>query len=291
MKFPFHNSVLRFPALQLVVIAAISYISGGLSYHYFRITEQHIAQRAMHAKSNNSANSLAESTDMHRWWGGDKSLIINKQSILHTQLKNNKTVCFIGDSITAGSENGGYPWYGPLVDAYPHIQVNSMAAGGGTSKSMLQLSQTKLMPSDLYIIALGTNDIRYRDAQKAAITVTDYIENLNMLVSKARELSSTAQFIFIAPWCSIPEDPVPPISQSEKEKLMKIYSDALQQFCRSKNHLYLNPNPILNFLIKHPQLRAHYMKDHIHPTFPHGCYLYSAAVMEAASASPCWTGS
>lgn len=257
MKWPLYYNTKVTTSLLLIITAAVSYTLGGLSYH---------------AQTGNK--------------GGGEALYIYNQahtSKLQAQLKRSRTICFIGDSITAGSENGGYPWYGPLVAAFPHIQVESMAVGGGTSKSLLQLSRTKLRPSDLYIIALGTNDIRYRDPRKGATTTTEYIDNLKSLVARGRELSSTAQFIFIAPWCSIPEDPIPPISQSEKESLMKAYSKALQQFCQSQGHLYLDPNPILDFLIKHPQLRKHYMQDHIHPTHPHGCYLYSAAVWEAAS--------
>jgi hypothetical protein len=34
-------------------------------------------------------------------------------------LLESKTICFVGDSITAGSENGGYGWYEPLMSAFP----------------------------------------------------------------------------------------------------------------------------------------------------------------------------
>lgn len=193
-----------------------------------------------------------------------------------------KSVCYVGDSITAGSENGGYPWYGPLAAAFPRARVESLAVGGGTSLSLLQLSKESLPVCDLYIIALGTNDVRYRDAAKGALTADDYIWNLKRLVSRAKEVNPDSRFVFIAPWSSISEDPVPPVTREEKEKLLNEYSEALQAWCGNNGYIYINPNQFLALLVKHPFLRKHYMEDHIHPTHPYGCYLYSAAVWEAA---------
>lgn len=190
------------------------------------------------------------------------------------------TVCFIGDSVTAGSENGGYPWYKPLANAFPELKTFKLAAGGATSKSLLEMSREHLPACDVYIFALGTNDVRYRDAQRGATTKEEYIGNLSGIVKRARELNAAAQFVFISPWCSIPEDPIPPISREQKEQLMSEYAEALNQYCTAEGFLYINPNEILSILIKHPVLRQHYLKDHIHPMHPDGCYLYSAAVWE-----------
>ena len=65
------------------------------------------------------------------------------------------------------------------------------------------------------------------------------------------------------------------------------YASALQAYCSKNNFTFIDPNRLLNMILKHPVLRNHYLQDHIHPTFPHGCYLYSAAVWEASIISSC----
>ena len=206
----------------------------------------------------------------------------SKANKLETLLVQARSVCFIGDSVTAGSENGKHPWYEPLTKAFPHLQVKNMSVGGGTSKSLLRICKEKLQVHSLYIIALGTNDVRYRDPARGAMTCDEYVNNLDNIISIARQQSPEAQFVCIAPWCSIPEDPIPPIPQKNKDDLLSEFSLALSKYCNKKGHLFLDPTPTLYFLIKHPALRQHYLQDHIHPTHPYGCYLYSAAVWEAA---------
>lgn len=252
------------------------------------------------------ASSRDDSTHDKRRWGGwgDYTLNIN---LLHPQtlnyseaitafptkeelykadgslralLSSAHKVCFIGDSITAGSENGGFPWYKPLVKAFPELGAENLAIGGGTSKSLLEISRTQLPTCDVYIIALGTNDVRYRNAQRGAITPEEYIGNLSGIVKLAKKLNKDSRFVFIAPWCSIPEAPIPPISRKQKEQLLAAYSETLSDYCTREDFLYINPNTVLSTLLKYPPLRQHYISDHIHPTWPYGCYLYSAAVWE-----------
>ncbi len=138
------------------------------------------------------------------------------QNPLDSLLGQASSVCFIGDSITAGSENGGVPWYTPIILRHPSLQHHSLAAGGGTSTSQLKAFQATPVAADVYIIAVGTNDVRYRDAQKGAICETQYIHNIQQIVAHASTLSPAARFVFIAPWCSIPEDPIPPIIDRER---------------------------------------------------------------------------
>jgi lysophospholipase L1-like esterase len=56
--------------------------------------------------------------------------------------------------------------------------------------------------SDLYIIAIGTNDVRYRDPEICAMTKEEYIENIKNIVKFAKFNNKNSNFIFIFPWLS-----------------------------------------------------------------------------------------
>ncbi len=197
-------------------------------------------------------------------------------------LQESKSVCFLGDSITAGSDNGGFPWYLPLVAAFPHLDVANLAHGGATSKSTLERSIPHVKNCDVYVIALGTNDVRYRDADKGAVTAEEYIENISCIVQACLSHNPAARFVFIAPWCSIPGDPIPPISRAEKEYLMSQYAQQLKDFSSQMGAIYIDPTNILRAVVYHESLSSHFLKDHIHPLYPGGCLLYSSAEWEAA---------
>ena len=207
------------------------------------------------------------------------------QNPLESILGQVSSVCFIGDSITAGSENGGVPWYTPIIMRHPSLLCHSFAAGGGTSSSQLKAFQASPVAADVYIIAVGTNDVRYRDAQKGAVCETQFIENIQQIVTLASSLSPAARFVFIAPWCSIPEDPIPPISPMEKEVWMQKYQNSLEAYCLQHEFVFINPNPSIRLIVNDPILRADYLIDHIHPNGAKGVYLYAAAVYHHAQHS------
>lgn len=46
-----------------------------------------------------------------------------------------KSVCFIGDSITQGTKNGGVSWYEPLM-RYITAEIHNFSWGGGTVKTL-----------------------------------------------------------------------------------------------------------------------------------------------------------
>lgn len=209
---------------------------------------------------------------------------------LVTLLQQSRRVCFMGDSVTAGSENGGYPWYHPLAQAFPHLSVSAVAEGGCTVSRLLSLldkASAAVYDADVYIIAIGTNDIRYRDPARCAMTAPEYIAQLRALTHRlADHRESIPRFVFVAPWYSTPEDFITPLSRLEKEQMMQEYTNALETFCRSDEHLFLNPNPALTTILNQADLRNEYLIDYIHPNPRKGCFLYSAAVMTSADTVP-----
>lgn len=217
-------------------------------------------------------------------WHSDEAapstVCVHKTCRLDALLKEAESVCFIGDSVTAGSENGGVPWFAPLVSKYRLRTVSNIAEGGATTASQLKAYEEKTIKADLYVFAIGANDVRYRDACRGAMTADEYIHNISRMTDMAQKSSPSAKFVFIAPWHSIPEDPVPPVPRAEVEALMGEYAAALKEYCAEHGHLFIDPNPSLSFILNDPYLREEYVIDHIHPNGTKGVYLYSSAVLQ-----------
>lgn len=202
-----------------------------------------------------------------------------RTGLLYSAIESAGSVCFIGDSVTEGTKNGGCPWYEPMEEYFAGKEIFNYSKGGCTVSYMVR--QTDEIPAaELYVIALGTNDVRYRDESKCAMTTDEYVNALNELKEKLSAVSSSAEFIFIAPWYSTDGDPYCSLSYKEKTKLNDEYSLALKQYCEKNSLGYINANEhIKNALATAPDRR--YLLDHIHPNQAQGVRLYSEAVLNA----------
>ena len=132
--------------------------------------------------------------------------------------------------------------------------------------------------ADLYVIAIGTNDVRYRMDSACAMTSDEYINRLNELKNKLLEKSSDAEFVFIAPWYSTDGDPYCPMTFAEKTKLNEDYSNALKKYCISNNSIFINANDYIRDAIRNTPDKK-YLLDHIHPNSSAGVVMYSRAVL------------
>ncbi|MBN1891851.1 MAG: CapA family protein [Clostridiales bacterium] len=192
------------------------------------------------------------------------------------------TVCFIGDSVTCGSNNGGYPWYEPLTTSFPEKEYGMIASGGLTTKDLLAHFDEALreQKADLFIIAIGANDIRYRDELRCAMSAEEYSEMLEELVRNLRIQNTGADFIFIAPWPALDNDIYTTLSPQEKSDLYSAYTMRLQGFCEKNGFLFVDPTAdILKVLGTEPVSK--YLLDHIHPNASNGILLYSRAFIDA----------
>ena len=212
------------------------------------------------------------------------TLVIDKNlqnKVLYSKLKESDEVCFIGDSITAGSRNGGYSWYLPLMANFD-ATIKKVAYDSYTTKLLLanKSEEIKNCAGDLNIIAIGTNDIRYRD-NTAALTSEDYINNIEKIVGLIKSENSKAQIVLIAPWYSMDNDSYALMSLQEKEELFSKYSKALNEFANKNNYLYINANKEIKQTINQ-SVSSYYMVDFIHPNKTRGIYLYSFAVLNAS---------
>ena len=138
----------------------------------------------------------------------------------------------------------------------------------------------KIPVSDLYVIALGTNDVRYRDSSVCAMTPDDFVREIDALKNKLSSHSQKAEFVFIAPWYSTDGDIYCDMSYNEKTDLNDEYSSALEKYCKEKSLGFINANNYIKNVLKTSPDNI-YLLDHIHPNASKGVVMYSEAVLSS----------
>ena len=195
-------------------------------------------------------------------------------------INESNSICFVGDSITEGTMNGGYGWYLPLVSNY-NGKVKTAAHGSYTTNMLLNQKRDEIIncSSDLNVIAIGTNDIRYRNSVSAK-TKDDYVTNINKIVSLLKQNNPNANFVLVAPFISTRSDTVTRVKGEEKQKLYDDFSNSLKTYSKNNNYLFSNPNSIITNTLNTTNNKI-YMRDFIHPNRTNGIYLYSKAVLDS----------
>ena len=189
-----------------------------------------------------------------------------------------KSVCFVGDSITQGSRNGGYPYYEPLLD-YISAEVKSFAVGGGTVKTLLEnADKITAYDSELYVIAIGTNDVRYCSPNICAMDEHEYIRRLQTLETLIKTKCPSAKFAYIASWWSNDGDPYCPLKFKEKTAKNNRYSLALKSHCEREGYAFFDVNEYISREVL-GNTAGCYLVDHIHPNSKRGIYLYAKALL------------
>lgn len=198
--------------------------------------------------------------------------------LLYKKLVEADGVCFIGDSITCGSNNFGYPWYEPIENLISGEIVN-VARGGYTVSQVFELlKETDIKNESLFVIALGTNDIRYNDSDICATTSEEYIKRIDAVSSYILSVNSEAEIVYIAPWISFENDPFIKVPYDEIKAKNSSFSLALENYCRENDFIYINPNPMIETCIME-NIQSDYLVDWIHPNMNKGINLYSEAVL------------
>ncbi len=191
-----------------------------------------------------------------------------------------KSITFIGDSITNGTTNDYHPWYEPLMKEHYNKNVINISKGSLTSKQLIIEFKDEIIRSnsDLYIIAIGANDIRYRNPKICNMDANSYIDTINYLITLIKNSNQNAEIIFIAPWRSFGVDQLTILSRSEKNRLYYKYSEALKKYAQNNNFMYIDPNYYISNTLKY-NLSINYLIDYIHPNDTLGINLYSRAVL------------
>lgn len=200
-----------------------------------------------------------------------------RTGVLCSAIDKAESICFIGDSVTEGTKNGGCPWYEPIETEFKDKQFMNYSKGGCTVSYIIS-HVNEIPEAQLYIIALGTNDVRYRDENECAMTAENFVSEIDTLKRGLSAISSDAEYIFIAPWYSTDGDPFCSLSFAQKTELNDEYSSALEQYCSANRCGFINANLYIRNKLNLMPDRT-YLLDHIHPNASNGVLMYSEAVM------------
>lgn len=226
--------------------------------------------------------------------GGVRHITFNREDItipdksrLAKSIKEAPSVCFVGDSITEGTKNGGVGWFEPLLPHFPEKQFSRFAVGGKTTKWLLNnVDSIAHQKADLYVVAIGCNDIRYRNPEVCAMTPDEYIGNLDQLATAIRSHNPNSNLAFIAPWRSLHFDLYFHVeTHAERMKIYAEYTMALSEYCDRHGFIFIDPNPLIFERPTTPDIRVKegndLLVDFIHPTAYRGVKAYCQAVINS----------
>ena len=200
-----------------------------------------------------------------------------RRGVLFGELEKAQTICFVGDSVTEGTRNGGCPWYEPIEEYLNYKTVLNYSKGGCTVSYMIEHAK-EIPVAELYVIALGTNDVRYRDNKLCAMTKEAFVEAIEKLRKILAEKSPNARFVFVAPWYSTDGDPYCAMKYAEKTNMNEEYSKALEEYCKNSAYTYVNANMYIRECLEEAPVKE-FLVDHIHPNAARGVVLYSEAAL------------
>jgi len=192
-----------------------------------------------------------------------------KDSEFYEDMQSGKSFCFLGDSITAGSVTEDIPWYRPLT---PYISgtVCNFSRGGWTVSNLIDKADN-IPEADIYVIAIGINDILFPEDEDSAQTALEFAARCKELGELLTNRSPGSKIYFILPWSFIDSD------TSFVERGSRFRS-ALTQTCIAKGYRYINPDPVIQSVIEN-EGASKYMYNDFHPNAPDGIGLYCYAVL------------
>ena len=193
---------------------------------------------------------------------------------LFEDLQSGKTICFIGDSITEGAATDGIPWYQPL-ETFITGEVINVSVSGWTSVSLVQ-DVDEYPQADVYVIAIGINDVLYIDQAFGAATVEEFIDNLQTLSQMIDSVSPDSTMYFITPWpfLNFPD---------EAYETRDEFVEAMIEWCAEDDRrICIDPNDTIMSVLEDVDTSV-YMWNDYHPDAPEGIGLYSYAVIQQDS--------
>lgn len=190
-----------------------------------------------------------------------------------------KKIVFLGDSITEGTKNGGYPWFEPLSLAFSDHEFINHGLGGETTKTLLlRIDEVLKVEADLFVVALGANDVRYRDPTQCAMNETEFVDNAEKIAEEIKSRYSNAKIVFIGAWPAFDNDKYSKLEPSKRDEMINLYNKALEKFCLSKGYLYIEASRHIHGFLK-TRVTDDYILDHIHPNAQSGIKLYANVVL------------
>ena len=193
------------------------------------------------------------------------------------------SVTFIGDSITEGTKNDWHPWYEPMMADFEGKTVCNVSKGGYTVKKLMDEFGQDIVASttDLYVVAIGCNDVRYRNVKTCAMTAEDYVASMEQMVDLIHQANPDAKIVFLPPWMTLDNDQVSNLDHEAKNIMTDEFGAALEAYAAENGYYYVNPNDYLRQFFANAG-RELYTDDGIHPNDGWGLELYSMAVLESS---------
>jgi hypothetical protein len=126
--------------------------------------------------------------------------------------------------------------------------------------------------ADIYVIAIGINDVIYLDDGMGAGSPENFIANLEELTNIIRAISPEAKMYFITPWpfVNFPDH----IDEYRIE-----FSNALCAWCNGTDRIAIDPYPVIMEILD-SEGTSKYMFNDFHPNTPDGVGLFSYAVLQ-----------
>lgn len=199
-----------------------------------------------------------------------------KGSDLFEDMQSGKSFCFLGDSITCGTVTEGIPWYQPLT---PYItgDISNLSHSGWMVQSLID-HQEEIPSAQIYVIAIGINDVLFPENSLAAETPEEYINRLSRLAELITDSNPEAKIYFITPWTFTDMGEV---SEARGDQ----FRSALAEWCRSNDHRCIDPDPVILPVLNEGRFnKIKYMQGNFHPNVYKGIGLFSYAVLKAALA-------
>lgn len=124
---------------------------------------------------------------------------------IYKLFEDNKNITFIGDSITNGYGNGGYGYYVPIINYFNSTgnkkNVCKKGFDSATTYDLLTKNlNCKNFNADLYVIAIGANNIRYK-----LESAKSYIKSLDKVINK---MDTNKNILIVAPFPSTNYDKI-----------------------------------------------------------------------------------
>ena len=185
----------------------------------------------------------------------------------------------LGDSISEGTRHGGYPWFEPLMHIFSGNNFVNKSVGSETSVTLLSRIDVILKETaDVFVVAVGTNDIRYRNKNVCAMTAEDFIANMDTIAKKIMATNPAAHIIFINAWLAYNNDIYSVLDNVQRDRMIERYNEALELYCSENNLIFIGANAHIKLFLE-TRITRDYILDHIHPNACQGVKLYSNAVL------------
>lgn len=202
-----------------------------------------------------------------------------------------KKVVWVGDSIVEQGKSGigNSVGFTTLVqNLYPAITFINEGVGGNTSKDIVnRINSITSHNADLYVLAVGINDIRYNDS-RGHTNLDDYLSSINFIVNELKR--NGAQVALISIWPTFWKDQFSGLLRAATDAKIIEWNHALKLFCKENNLLFLDAHTnIRNYIDFYNVVSL--IPDGVHPNYSNnnGKQLYADALLNDQHPSTIYT--